>query len=332
MKRILSALFVAFFCLSCRLLAQPGTLQVGSQIEEWRVNALRQIEQTKQALAKEPALGLYYKLGGLYNLLGQWSEAADAYTKGLALKPDHAESHLALGWCYAKANRYEEALVSHQRAANLKPKEVEGVFAIGWDQYSLKRYEEAIVAYQQAIAKEPKYAGAYYELGRTYIALEKRELAIEQLQILEKRDGELAKLLQREIDRMKPRPIAAAPQAENKEVPQLPAIQTAPPSPTEAPPRPAFQVPSSLRPVIHYQERAKYTEAARQSRVNGTVLLSVVFTLDGRVSGVRVLRGLPMGLSEQAVKATEAIRFTPAKKNGNPVSVRMSIEFVFNLL
>ncbi len=89
---------------------------------------------------------------------------------------------------------------------------------------------------------------------------------------------------------------------------------------------------ANLRPQILYQEKAKYTEGARQNRVQGTVVVSVVFTADGRVSAARVVRGLPDGLNDEAIKAAQKIKFRPAMKNGQPVSVRMAIEFTFNLL
>lgn len=93
-----------------------------------------------------------------------------------------------------------------------------------------------------------------------------------------------------------------------------------------------FAATGSMRPTILYQEKAKYTESARQNRVQGTVVVQVVFTADGRISSPRVTRGLPDGLNEEAIKAAQKIKFRPAMKNGQPVSVRMSIEFTFNLL
>jgi TonB family protein len=89
---------------------------------------------------------------------------------------------------------------------------------------------------------------------------------------------------------------------------------------------------ASLKPNIIYKEKARYTEAARQNRVQGTVLVSAVFTADGRVTNIRVVRGLPDGLNDEAIKAAQKIKFTPAMKNGQAVSVRMSMEFSFNLL
>lgn len=93
-----------------------------------------------------------------------------------------------------------------------------------------------------------------------------------------------------------------------------------------------FTATASMKPTITFKEKARYTESARQNRVQGTVLVSAVFTADGKVTGIRVIRGLPDGLNDEAIKAAQKIRFTPAMKNGQAVSVRMSMEFSFNLL
>ena len=85
------------------------------------------------------------------------------------------------------------------------------------------------------------------------------------------------------------------------------------------------------KPNILYKEKAKYTEEARQNKIQGTVMLTAVFTADGRITGIRVIRGLPDGLTEKAIEAAQKIRFQPATKNGAAVSVRANLEFTFNL-
>jgi TonB family protein len=92
-----------------------------------------------------------------------------------------------------------------------------------------------------------------------------------------------------------------------------------------------YAMTASLRPTILYREKAKYTEEARRNRVHGTVVLNVVFGADGSINSIRVLRGLPDGLTEKAVEAALKTRFQPAVKNGTPVSVRGSMEFTFVL-
>ncbi len=78
---------------------------------------------------------------------------------------------------------------------------------------------------------------------------------------------------------------------------------------------------------------AQYTEAARQQRIAGTVLLDCVVNTDGTVSDVRVTRSLDTqyGLDQEAVKAVRQYRFTPGTKDGQPVPVRVSIEVSFSL-
>ena len=88
---------------------------------------------------------------------------------------------------------------------------------------------------------------------------------------------------------------------------------------------------ASLRPTILYREKAKYTEEARQNKIQGVVLLQVVFHVNGSITDIRVIRGLPDGLTEKAIEAAKKIRFNPAVKNGAPVSVRGQLEFSFNL-
>jgi TonB family protein len=88
---------------------------------------------------------------------------------------------------------------------------------------------------------------------------------------------------------------------------------------------------ASLRPTILYREKAKYTEEARQNKIQGTVVLQVVFNVNGSITEIRVIRSLPDGLTEKAIEAARKIRFNPAVKNGTPVSVRGQLEFTFNL-
>lgn len=88
---------------------------------------------------------------------------------------------------------------------------------------------------------------------------------------------------------------------------------------------------ASLRPTILYKERAKYTEEARANKIQGSVLVALTYTFDGRITDIKVVRGLPDGLTESAIEAAKRIRFQPAVKNGQPVSVRGQLEFNFTL-
>jgi TonB family protein len=74
-----------------------------------------------------------------------------------------------------------------------------------------------------------------------------------------------------------------------------------------------------------------YTESARKYGVQGTVVMRAVFSSDGQVKRVSVTRKLPHGLTQAAVNAARAIKFTPAMKDGQPVSMWMELQYNFNL-
>ncbi|HLG13049.1 MAG TPA: energy transducer TonB [Blastocatellia bacterium] len=85
------------------------------------------------------------------------------------------------------------------------------------------------------------------------------------------------------------------------------------------------------RPVPLNRPRPNYTEEARQNKIEGTVRVRVLVGSDGVVRQVVVLRGLPQGLNEEAIRAASQMRFTPAMKNGRSVSVWVPVDIEFNI-
>jgi beta-lactamase regulating signal transducer with metallopeptidase domain/ankyrin repeat protein len=94
---------------------------------------------------------------------------------------------------------------------------------------------------------------------------------------------------------------------------------------------PIHQMNSSTRPTILYKEKAQYTQEAKDNNVEGMVALSVVFGVDSQIKNIVVVRWLPHGLTEKAIEAAKKIRFEPAMKDGQPVSVRGMLEYSFKL-
>ncbi len=86
------------------------------------------------------------------------------------------------------------------------------------------------------------------------------------------------------------------------------------------------------RPVLLNQPRPLFTEEARKNKVQGVVRVKILVDTNGTVKEVIVMRGLPDGLNEQAIRAAYQMRFKPAMKNGQPVPYWMnSVEVEFNL-
>ena len=75
--------------------------------------------------------------------------------------------------------------------------------------------------------------------------------------------------------------------------------------------------------------RPQYTAEGRSLRLEGDVVLEVVFQANGTMQVNRVVSGLGHGLDENAVKAAQQIKFKPAKRDGQPVDfpARVRIEF-----
>ena len=84
-------------------------------------------------------------------------------------------------------------------------------------------------------------------------------------------------------------------------------------------------------PVVISEPRAQYTSEAQAQHVQGEVTLQVRFLASGQVEVLRVVTGLGHGLDEQAKHVAENIRFTPAKKNGQPVDHVTLIHITFQL-
>jgi TonB family protein len=87
----------------------------------------------------------------------------------------------------------------------------------------------------------------------------------------------------------------------------------------------------STRPRVIAKPEPQYTEQARRDQVTGTVVLRVVFSSSGQVTNIQAVQKLGAGLTEKAIAAARQIRFMPAMRNGQPVSMYMQLEYNFNL-
>ena len=86
-----------------------------------------------------------------------------------------------------------------------------------------------------------------------------------------------------------------------------------------------------LAPVRIYSPDPHYPEEARHARVQGVVILQTIINIDGNVTDVRVLKGLPSGLTESAVAAVSSWRFKPATLEGKPVAVYYLVTVSFSV-
>ncbi len=89
---------------------------------------------------------------------------------------------------------------------------------------------------------------------------------------------------------------------------------------------------STTKPVVILSvPRPVYTAEGRAKRIQGVVLLQVLFTADGEVRVERVVQGLGYGLDQAAENAARQIRFRPATRDGRPVDFSAVARIVFEL-
>jgi TonB family protein len=74
-----------------------------------------------------------------------------------------------------------------------------------------------------------------------------------------------------------------------------------------------------------------YTDEARAKRIEGEVVLEVVFEATGKIQVLRVIRGLGYGLDDAAVRAAQQIRFKPALQDGQPSDSTAVLHIIFQL-
>ena len=99
---------------------------------------------------------------------------------------------------------------------------------------------------------------------------------------------------------------------------------------TEAPKKKVASSENPTTPVdILEKPRPVYTAEGRSLKIEGDVVLDMVFLANGSIQVNRVIGGLGHGLDEAAMRAAQLIKFKPAKRDGQPVDfpARVRIEF-----
>jgi protein TonB len=86
-----------------------------------------------------------------------------------------------------------------------------------------------------------------------------------------------------------------------------------------------------VKAYISERPKPRYTEEARRARIQGYVIVKVVLRSNGELGTIQVIRGLPGGLTESAIRAACKIRFKPAIKDRKEVTQMVQVEYGFRL-
>ena len=109
------------------------------------------------------------RLGEAYEVNSKYSDAAAAYSKAVALKPDPSYYN-NLGNSLARTGKIDDALTAYQKAIELDPMNT----AMYWRNFSIGLYnsgriKESVDPLQKATQADPKNAQAWYLLGAALV-------------------------------------------------------------------------------------------------------------------------------------------------------------------
>ncbi|MCB0597686.1 MAG: TonB family protein, partial [Phaeodactylibacter sp.] len=125
-----------------------------------------------------------------------------------------------------------------------------------------------------------------------------------------------------------PAPVEKAVEATKGDVDRMPVFAGCETEKTES-----EQASCSKQKLVEFMiDNLKYPEAAQKAKVEGKVLVQFTIARDGSVQEAEVLQGIGYGCDEAALAVVNAMpSWTPAIKDGKPVSLQMTLPFTFSL-
>ena len=85
-------------------------------------------------------------------------------------------------------------------------------------------------------------------------------------------------------------------------------------------------------PKLIYKVEPSYDPSAKEDKVEGTVVLSLVVTAAGIAEDIQVVKSLDPRLDKKAIEAVQQWRFQPGTKDDKDVNVEAKIEVNFRLM
>lgn len=261
-------------------------------------------------------------------------DAIKAFKKAVGLNDKDAVSHFGLAYAYLLRNNLDDAQSESEKSLALNSKNAEAYYVLGIVYHRRGSYSAAYERANKALQLNPNLSGAHLLRAETLISSfvqqagtvvkpvnSRSEILTDAAESLEKYlsqqpANETTKFYQQYLESVK----------FYSNYYKMPENQTAKISDPDAPDKDDS---TSLK--ILAKPRPAYTDAARQSGIQGVIRLMVGFDSDGTVKHILVVKPLSHGLNEQAVRAARQIKFEPATQNGKPVSVVKQIEYSFSI-
>ena len=241
----------------------------------------------------------------------EWGRAQSGIRHALALKPESAEVNLIAAQVYWHEGARSMAIDSLTKAIETQPIFPEAHFLLAQCLKESRNLEKAREEVNIAISQGTPLFPAYRLLAEIDItkgdfdaAITALETALRFSPAADTEDAKLREQIEQSrefVEKLKRFAVFAAGQ----------------------------NAPDIVRPVLLNNPQPRYTEEARALKIQGTVLMNVLVTENGDVDLVLVLRGLGLGLDEQATEVARKLKFSPATRSGKliPYWTKLSVEF-----
>jgi TonB family protein len=97
------------------------------------------------------------------------------------------------------------------------------------------------------------------------------------------------------------------------------------------PAEPVYDLGAGITPprLVH-QVQPKPDAGTKGFRISGTVLIGLIVSSQGMPVNVHVDRSVDKDIDQSAMDAVKEWRFDPARKEGKPVAVKVTVEIRFN--
>lgn len=325
-------LFFLFGAISAPFMAQTPPSRPAAVQAFKAADYAKAIDLFKKAVKEnENDATSWYMLGSAYLKKGKNKDGVKALERAVKIDPKSESAVVGLAFAYMLTGN-TKAQATAREALALNPKNIDAHYLLG----QIALYDGSFnVAYERAnkvLELNPGHAAAHRLKGEALLGSfaaqggtivrppeNRNELLIEASAEFDKflslvKDDAEKKELEDQVESLK-----AFAEYYGKQENRGPLVLDPVPEPGKVP----LKIISKTFP--------SYTDSARQSGVQGTVHLLVVFKGDGKIGGVLVVKRIGSGLDEAAVKAARQISFIPATKDGKPISVVRRIEYSFSI-
>ena len=351
-KRSILLAVIALSCSFSIFAQQPAPVPSGDRDRGIRLYAQGDtkgaISALRAAVKQDKGDGFaWYYLGLALVRIDDFGNARKAFETAVKLKPDLGFAHTGLAFTLMTAGKDAEAAREATRAIELNASDGEAHYILGVTELRTWRNTDAQAEADLAIARKPKFAPAYLLKCQALLALE-GEASSKAAKIVHVSEAGPLTEAEREERRRRARKSAESFTAAADALQiylqlsasdgetatwreELETLRTFAGHGMGA--ESGIFAPWDVTTKVKILEKTEpaYTERARRAAIVGTVILRAVFSANGTVEHILILRSLPGGLTEQSIQAAKRIKFTPATRDGKPVSMIMELQYGFNV-